>query len=95
MTTGRRLVEFAFVWLVGGAVWLLARLLWPYLELVAPVGALVVLLLAINIADAAWFSIRHYSRVAFGRAAHERHEVGAARRRTHSRSEAAGLTTAR
>jgi predicted anti-sigma-YlaC factor YlaD len=51
MTAGRRLLNFAFVWLAAVAVWVVARWLWPYLELGAPLGALVVLLFAVNIID--------------------------------------------
>jgi len=65
MTTGRRLLDFGFVCLTAAAVWLVAQSLWPYLELVAPVGAIVVLLLAFNLIDGVWFEIRHRSRLAF------------------------------
>jgi hypothetical protein len=64
MTAGRRLLNFASVLLAAMAVWVLAQWLWPYLELVAPVGALVVLLFAINIIDGTWFAIRNRRRFA-------------------------------
>ena len=64
MTAGRKLFNFVFVWLAAVAVWVLAQWLWPYLELVAPVGALVVLLFAVNIIDGIWFAIRDRRRFA-------------------------------
>ena len=64
MTAGRRLLNFAFLLLAAGAVWVLAQWLWPYLELVAPVGALVILLFAVNVIDGIWFSIRNRRRFA-------------------------------
>ena len=62
MTAGRRLLNFAFLLLAAGAVWVLAQWLWPYLELVAPVGALVVVLFAVNVIDGIWFAIRNRRR---------------------------------
>mgnify|MGYP003577055939 FL=1 len=62
MTAGRRLLNFAFVLLAAGVVWALAQWLWPYLELVAPVGALVILLFAVNVIDGVWFAIRNRRR---------------------------------
>ena len=64
MTAGRRLLNFASVLLAAGAVWVVAQWLWPYLELVAPVGALVVLLLAVNVIDGIWFAVRNRRRFA-------------------------------
>ena len=64
MTAGRKLFNFVFVWLAAVAVWVLAQWLWPYLELVAPVGALVVLLFAVNVIDGIWFAIRNRRRFA-------------------------------
>ena len=64
MTAGRKLFNFVFVWLAAMAVWVLAQWLWPYLELVAPVGALVVLLFAVNVIDGIWFAIRNRRRFA-------------------------------
>jgi hypothetical protein len=64
MRAGHRLLNFAFVLLAATVVWVLAQWLWPYLELVAPVGALVVLLFAVNIIDGIWFAIRNRRRVA-------------------------------
>jgi len=64
MTAGRRLLNFAFVLLAAAGVWGLAQWLWPYLELVAPVGALVILLFAVNVIDGIWFAIRNRRRSA-------------------------------
>jgi hypothetical protein len=64
MTAGRRLSNFASVCLAAVAVWVVAQWLWPYLELVAPVGALVILLFAVNIIDGIWFAIRNRRRFA-------------------------------
>ena len=64
MTAGRKLFNFVFVWLAAVPVWVLAQWLWPYLELVAPVGALVVLLFAVNVIDGIWFAIRNRRRLA-------------------------------
>ena len=64
MTAGRRVLNFAFVLLAAGGVWVLAQWLWPYLELVAPVGALVILLFAVNVIDGIWFAIRNRRRFA-------------------------------
>lgn len=64
MTAGRRLSDFAFVCLAAVAVWVVAQWFWPYLELVAPVGALVVFLFAVNIIDGIWFAIRNRRRFA-------------------------------
>jgi hypothetical protein len=64
MTAGRRLLNFSFVLLAAMAVWVVAQWLWPYLELVAPVGALVVFLFAMNIIDGIWFAIRNRRRFA-------------------------------
>jgi hypothetical protein len=49
-------------------VWIMAQWLWPYLELVAPVGALVVLLLGVNVLDGVWFAVRHRRRFAIATA---------------------------
>ena len=62
MTAGGRLLNFALVWLAAVAVWVVAQWLWPYLELVAPVGALVFVLLAVNVIDGIWFAVRNRRR---------------------------------
>jgi len=65
----RRIFDFALVWVAAAAVWVVAGWLWPYLELVSAVGALVVLMLAVNVADGAWFAIRQSRRVGAARQA--------------------------
>jgi hypothetical protein len=66
MTTGGRLLDFAGVCLTAAAVWVVAQGLWPYLGLVAALGALVALLLVVNLVDGIWFAIRYRRRRAFG-----------------------------
>ena len=93
MTAGRRLLNFVFVWIAAVVVWLLAQWLWPYLELVAPVGALVVLLFAVNIVDGIWFAIRNRRR--FAAAASTTHRPGATGGGKASRAPAVGLSGTR
>ena len=62
MTAGHRLLNFVFALLAAVAVWIVAQWLWPYLELVAPVGALVIFLLVVNIIDGIWFAVRNRRR---------------------------------
>jgi hypothetical protein len=93
MTAGRRLLNFVFVWIAAAAVWLLAQWLWPYLELVAPVGALVALLFAVNIIDGIWFAIRNRRR--FAVAASTTHRPGATGGGKASRTPAVGLSGTR
>ena len=77
MTTGGRLLDFAGVCLTAAAVWVVAQGLWPYLGLVAALGALVALLLVVNLVDGIWFAIRYRRRRAFGaRTAQQRHITG-------------------
>jgi hypothetical protein len=95
MTAGRRLLNFAFVLLNAAAVWVLAQSLWPYLELVAPVGALVVLLFAVNIIDGIWFAIRNRRRFALAVSTTQRPGIGGAGKAGASRAQAVGLSGTR
>lgn len=75
MTVGRRVLDFGLVCLSAMGVWMVAQWLWPYLELVAPVGALVVLLLGVNVIDGIWFAVRHRRRFAVAAPTPQRHDV--------------------
>ena len=92
MTTGGRLLDFALVWLTAVAVWVVAQWLWPYLGLVAAVGALVALLLVVNLVDGAWFAIRHRRRLAFGTPAPQRQHITGGRQGRPSRAPAMGVS---
>ena len=95
MTAGRKLFNFVFVWLAAVAVWVLAQWLWPYLELVAPVGALVVLLFAVNVIDGIWFAIRNRRRFAVVASATPRPGATGDAKARASRSPAVGLSGTR
>ena len=95
MTAGRRLLNFAFVLLNAAAVWVLAQWLWPYLELVAPVGALVVLLFAVNIIDGIWFAIRNRRRFALAVSTTHRPDTMGGGKAGASRAPAVGLSVTR
>jgi len=95
MTAGRRLLNFAFLLLAAGAVWVLAQWLWPYLELVAPVGALVILLFAVNVIDGIWFAIRNRRRFAVAASTTQRPGATGAGKAGASRAPAVGLSGTR
>ena len=95
MTASRRLLNFAFVLLVAAAVWVMAQWLWPYLELVAPVGALVVLLVAVNIIDGIWFAIRNRRRFAVAVSTTQRPVTTGGGKAGASRAPAVGLSGTR
>lgn len=94
MTAGRRLLNFAFLLLAAGAVWLLAQWLFPYLELVAPVGALVILLFAVNVIDGVWFAIRNRRRFAVAASTTQR-AVATGGKTGSTRAPAVGLSGTR
>jgi hypothetical protein len=95
MTAGRKLFNFVFVWLAAVAVWVLAQWLWPYLELVAPVGALVVLLFAVNLIDGIWFAIRNRRRFAVAASTTQRPGTTGDGKAGGSRAPAVGLSGTR
>lgn len=95
MTAGRKLFNFVFVWLAAVAVWGLAQWLWPYLELVAPVGALVVLLFAVNVIDGIWFAIRNRRRFAVAASTTQRPGTTGGGKAGASRAPAVGLSGTR
>ena len=66
-----RLVDFAYVCVTALVVWIVAERLWPYLAVVAPIGALVTLLLAVNLIDALSFVIHHRRHSSRAHAAQE------------------------
>jgi hypothetical protein len=59
MTGVARLVDFVWICALAAIIWLVASRLWPVLGLVAPVGALIAILVAANLVDGLWFAIRH------------------------------------
>ena len=95
MTAGRKLFNFVFVWLAAVAVWVLAQWLWPYLELVAPVGALVVLLFAVNVIDGIWFAIRNRRRFAVAASTTQRPGTTGGGKAGASRAPVVGLSGTR
>jgi hypothetical protein len=95
MTAGRRLLNFASVLLAAVVVWVLAQWLWPYLELVAPVGALVVLLFAVNVIDGIWFAVRNRRRFAVAASTTQRPGVTGGGKAAASRAPAVGLSSTR
>jgi hypothetical protein len=95
MTAGRKLFNFVSVWLAAVAVWVLAQWLWPYLELVAPVGALVVLLFAVNVIDGIWFAIRNRRRFAVAASTTQRPGTKGGGKAGASRAPAVGLSGTR
>ena len=95
MTAGRKLFNFVFVWLAAVAVWVLAQWLWPYLELVAPVGALVVLLFAVNVIDGIWFAIRNRRRFAVAASTTQRPGTTGGGKAGASRAPAVGFSGTR
>jgi hypothetical protein len=62
-----RVMDFGLVWLIAGAVFAVSLWLWPYLELVAAVGALIVVLIVVNLVDGVRFAIQHRQRLGFRR----------------------------
>ena len=95
MTAGRKLWSFVFVWLAAAGVWFLAQWLWPYLELVAPLGALVVLLFAVNVIDGIWFAVRNRRRFAVAASTTQRPGATSGGNAGTSRAPAVGLSGTR
>ena len=95
MRPGRRLLNFVSVLLAAAVVWVLAQWLWPYLELVAPVGALVVLLFAVNIIDGIWFAIKNRRRLGTAASTAQRHGTAGNGKPGTSHAPAVGLSGTR
>lgn len=91
MTGGRRLLNFLLASLAAVAVWIVAQWLWPYLELVAPVGALVFFLLVINVIDGIWFAVRNRRRFAVASSATQRQGTTSNNVADATRASAVGL----
>ena len=91
MTGGRRLLNLLFASLAAAGVWVVAQWLWPYLELVAPVGALIFLLLVMNIIDGIWFAVRNRRRFAIAASAAQRQSTTSSKVADTTRASAVGL----
>jgi hypothetical protein len=57
MTIGRRILDFVLVCLAGVVIFTISLTIWPYFGLVAPVVVVVILLLAMNVADGIRYTI--------------------------------------